>query len=273
VIAKFLNFRSYTKKTQPLLLNLFLNLSLILLPGCATTKITGVDTKDRLKPNTIGQRKLVTIAPYMTIPKHRNPKLDTKYLDQKTGLIYIGRKSDNPPRPNELGHKLTESLSKTLERETENIVVIKETPPRTGLWIKGQMTQEVQGSRALRTLIGLGAGKTKLDTITYVYNLDKSKKAPWLTIWTSGHSGYEPGAVFSAMPSPIPIFNILGATSTIGTIVNHSNKGLTQDAKRTGKVLGNKLAKQIHGQKLKNKGRLPSPLNKSLRISKTYEIK
>jgi hypothetical protein len=223
-------------------LNLLLISPLIFLSGCASVKIKGASEDSRLKPE-IGIPHRVTISPYFTIPKHQNPLLNTKYLDIDTGLIYIGRKLDNPAKPNELGNQLSKTLARTLEKEAKVTPLIKSQRPKNGIWIKGQMTQETQGSRALRTIVGLGAGKTKLDTRTYVYNLDKSKINPWLTIWTSGHSGSEPGALFSAMPSPIPIFNILGAASTIGTLINHSNKGLSQDAKRTGKVLAKEILK------------------------------
>lgn len=190
----------------------------------------------------------INISPYLTIPKHIDTQLTTKYLDQKTGFIYIGRISDNPPKPSKLGHDLAEALLKTLDKKPEGNILINTGIPKDGLWIKGQMTEEIQGSRILRTLIGLGAGKTRLDTKTYIYNVNKSKKTPWLTIWTSGHSGHEPGALFSAMPSPMPVFNIIGATSTIATIINHSNKGLTQDAKRTGRILGNTISKELYKQ-------------------------
>jgi hypothetical protein len=234
VVIKFLN----------LWLNLLLICPLLFLSGCASVKITGASENSRLKPE-IGKPSQVSIAPYFTIPKHENSKLNTKYLDQETGFIYLGRKLDNPPKPSDLGLVLTESLAKTMGKETTLDILITEKHPTKGIWVRGQMIEEKSGSRALRTIIGLGAGKTKLETKTHIYNLDKSKKIPWLTLWTSGHSGHEPGAVFSAMPSPIPIFNLIGATSTIGTIVNHSHKGLTQDAKRSGRVLGHKLSKEF----------------------------
>lgn len=150
-----------------------------------------------------------------------------------------------------------------MEGKTGSEISIEEenNKPTNGLWIKGQMTEEEMGSRALRTIIGLGAGKTKLDTRTFVYNLDKSKTLPWLTIWTSGHSGHEPGAIFSAMPSPIPVFNIIGAANTLGTLVNHSNKGLTQDAKRTGKVIAREVLSKLKDTRIAtpNPSSVPSP--------------
>lgn len=256
MITKFTKRGVLLARVNPILspilspiLNLILSLALILtLTSCATVKITGLSENDRLKPNIQSnfENYPITLSPYFTIPKHSNPNLNTKYLDQETKLIYIGEKTNNPPRPSELGYRLTKSLSKTMEGKTRSEISIKEDKkPTFGLWIKGQMTEEKMGSRALRTIVGLGVGKTKLDTKTFVYNLDKSKTLPWLTIWTSGHSGHEPGAIFSAMPSPIPMFNILGAANTLGTLVNHSNKGLTQDAKRTGKVIAGEILSKL----------------------------
>jgi len=219
--------------------SLYLFLLLLLLTGCASVRITGISEDKSLSPKS---NTSIFISPYKTITKHSNPSFDTKYLDQNTGFIYIGRLKDNPPVSNKLGEILANSISRSFKNEKPTI---SDNSPKSGIWVTGQMTEEHEGSRALRTLVGLGAGKTKLDTKTFVYNLDKSKKTPWLTIWASGHSGREPGAIFSAMPSPILAFNILGAVGTAGTIINHSNKGLTQDAKRSGKVIGKEIQKHF----------------------------
>jgi ankyrin repeat protein len=39
--------------------------------------------------------------------------------------------------------------------------------------------------------------------------------------------------------------DIIGVANTLGTLVNHSNKGLTQDAKRTGKVIAREVLSKL----------------------------
>lgn len=229
------------KSTQSTLLFILPLILTGFLTGCASVKITSSSQNENLAPSKSNSPTVVAISPYMTITKHNNAQLDTKYLDQQTGFIYIGRLKDNPPIPNKLGIVVANSISNSMDKDSQINPTIQDKPPKKGLWVTGQITEENKGSRALRAIIGLGAGKTKLETKTFVYNLDKSKKSPWLTIWTTGHSGREPGAIFSAMPSPIIAFNILGVASTAATLINHSNKGLTQDAKRTGKTVGKEI--------------------------------
>src|SRR6202035_1685460 len=53
---------------------------------------------------------------------------------------------------------------------------------RAGVWlITGQFVRVDQGSRALRGLIGLGAGGTKMETIVRVYDLSGRSKEPEIT--------------------------------------------------------------------------------------------
>ena len=209
--------------------------ALFFLSGCASVKITEVYEEKTLSPSP-SKKEVTTIAPFVTTPAHPNPQLTTKYLDPETGFIYIGKK-DNPPKVSKLGEILAQSIKQRVRKANHEGATVTELKPKSGIWVRGQMVDEIQGSRALRALIGLGAGKTKLGTRTFVFNLNKSKTRPWLTLWTQGGSGYEPGALFSAVPSPLPVFNLVGGISTLGTLINHSNKGLTQDAKRTGKVI------------------------------------
>jgi len=211
--------------------------ALFFLSGCASVKVTGVYEEKTLSPS---KREVTIIAPFVTTPPHPNPQLTTKYLDPETGFIYIGKK-DNPPKASKLGEILAESIKQRMRKANHEGTTVTELKPKSGIWVRGQMVEEIQGSRALRALIGLGAGKTKLGTRTFVFNLNKSKTRPWLTLWTQGGSGYEPGAIFSAVPSPVPVFNLVGGISTLGTLINHSNKGLTQDAKRTGKVIAKEI--------------------------------
>lgn len=110
--------------------------------------------------------------------------------------------------------------------------------PTKGLLIEGKILRAEQGSRALRIGIGFGLGRTHLDTSVNVFNLEASSKKPWLTYKTTGGSNMEPGLVAGLVSPPsvaIPVAAAIagGAVST----VSKSNKGVTQDAKRTGRAV------------------------------------
>jgi len=111
-------------------------------------------------------------------------------------------------------------------------------PPARGLLIEGRVLVAEQGSRALRLGIGFGAGRTHLDTTVQVYNLGASSKKPWLTCKTTGGSNIEPGLLFGLIiPSPAPVPILIGAAGGAASTVSKSHKGVTQDAKRTGRAI------------------------------------
>jgi hypothetical protein len=111
-------------------------------------------------------------------------------------------------------------------------------PPKTGLLVEGRVLVAQQGSRALRLGVGFGAGRTRLDTMVQVYNLAASDKKPWLNFKTTGGSNMEPGLLFSLLiPSPATIPVLLGVAGGTASTVTRSHKGVTQDAKRTGRAV------------------------------------
>jgi hypothetical protein len=73
--------------------------------------------------------------------------------------------------------------------------------------ITGEFVRVNQGSRALRGLVGLGAGGTKMETRVQVYDLSGNSKQPVLAFETSGGSNAEPGAIlggtFGALPNAL----------------------------------------------------------------------
>ncbi len=113
----------------------------------------------------------------------------------------------------------------------------KKTPIK-GLLIEGKILRAEQGSRALRIGIGFGLGRTHLDTAVSVFNLEASAKKPWLTFKTTGGSNMEPGLVTGLVAPPaatVPLVAALTGTAISG--VSKGNKGVSQDAKRTGRAI------------------------------------
>jgi len=217
------------------------------LVGCASVSITSSTLKRSMSP--ADKEVQVTIKPFSALG--RKDGNSTQYLDTDNGHITLG--AHRPPQVNKLGRVVADSLAKYLQ-ERNITATVSETRPRHGVWVSGQLTQEIEGSRALRSVIGLGVGKSLLESRILIYNLDKSGTLPWLTAATSGGSNREPGAIFSAMPSPMLAFNIAAVAGTTVSLALHGQKGLTQDAGRTGRSIGALL----HSEILKAKGRTPS---------------
>jgi hypothetical protein len=76
-------------------------------------------------------------------------------------------------------------------------------PERANAWIvTGRFVRVNQGSRALRTLFGLGMGGTKLETEVTVSDMSVSPPRPLLKFRTIGGSNAQPGIIFGlAMPN------------------------------------------------------------------------
>jgi hypothetical protein len=110
--------------------------------------------------------------------------------------------------------------------------------PRKGILVEGTVIRAEQGSRALRIGIGFGLGRTHLDTTVSVFNLEASAKEPWLTYKTTGGSNMEPGLV-TGLVAPVSVAVPLGAaiTGTAISGVTKGTKGVSQDAKRTGRAI------------------------------------
>lgn len=110
--------------------------------------------------------------------------------------------------------------------------------PRKGILVEGTVVRAEQGSRALRIGIGFGLGRTHLDTTVRVFNLEASATKPWLTYKTTGGSNMEPGLVTGLVaPGAVAVPLVATITSTAISGVTKGNKGVSQDAKRTGRAI------------------------------------
>ena len=109
--------------------------------------------------------------------------------------------------------------------------------PSEGLLVRGKILRLRQGSRALRMAIGLGAGRTRLETSVRVFNLAASTTEPWLSFETTGGSNMEPGIAGALVPSPLTIPIAVSVASGAVTAGAIGAKGVTQDALRTGRVI------------------------------------
>jgi len=98
---------------------------------------------------------------------------------------------------------------------------------RTDAWlITGEFIRVNEGSRALRGLVGLGAGGTKMETVVRVYDLSHLSKEPILQFETSGGSNAEPGAAVGGLFGALP-----------NALRNAGARGVTDDTARTAREI------------------------------------
>jgi Domain of unknown function (DUF4410) len=119
---------------------------------------------------------------------------------------------------------------------------VRKLRKRQPAWlITGQFTRVNQGSRAMRIAVGLGAGGTKMETTAEVYDLSlRGRRQPLFTFSTTGGSNAEPGVITSVGPLapttvPAMLFSIAGKGA----------HGLSEDTKRTARVIAAYISEQL----------------------------
>jgi hypothetical protein len=131
-------------------------------------------------------------------------------------------------------------------------------PPRGNFWLVTGIYDRVnQGSRALRTIVGFGAGGTKLETRVQVFSVSGKKPSQFLSLLTSGGSGIAPGAW--AAFTPAGVFSVPGAVANAG---GASLGGLSIDRKRTAREIAATISEYCfqHGLIPERKMRRPKRL-------------
>ncbi|MEI6073792.1 MAG: DUF4410 domain-containing protein [Verrucomicrobiae bacterium] len=237
-------------------------LTLAALTGCASVSVTSFHEDHSLAPSRLPNK--ITVAPAKAVFMESAKDIDsTLYLEPETGHYRSEGQIPNSPAT---GRELSIAGYKQLVR-----FLPAQKGPKTykqEIRFDCRITEQQKGSRALRALVGFGFGRTLFETKTRVFNTNKSQTTPWLEIWTSGSSNREPGAIFCAMPSPLLAFNILAAAETAVALANGCGKGLTQDAKRTGKLIGSLVLEKLREsgietqrQHIKYLGSVPIPLS------------
>ena len=134
-----------------------------------------------------------------------------------------------------------------------------EAVPAGDYWVvTGRFTRLNQGSRALRSTIGFGAGGTKLDTSATVSDHSSGEAKPFVLIQTTGGSNAMPGAILGVIAWPMVLHGVEGLMA-----------GVTADARRTSQEISAALADYLKKQgvevssdapKPKMKGKLPPAL-------------
>jgi Domain of unknown function (DUF4410) len=187
-----------------------------------------------------------------------SPKLPEQILvadfETATGPFRVNRSGDElvafqQKSASVLANYLVSDISKSVMRSALN-----NNPKRVRMdaWlITGEFVRVNQGSRALRGLVGLGAGGTKLETVVRVYDLSHLSKEPVLQFETSGGSNAEPGAILGGMFGALP-----------NAVRNAGARGVTDDTARTAREITAMVADYYvkNGGQLSGKAQKPKML-------------
>ncbi|PTX92172.1 hypothetical protein DB346_24850 [Verrucomicrobia bacterium LW23] len=183
---------------------------LCLITGCAS-----VSVKDVHKSNLAGHTRPVCI--YVA-------DFDTKSGDWKvdrTGTDLATFKRD-------VNNMVVDAIAERIDKNITASVHLRpgQTMPANGWLLTGRFVRVYQGSRALRMVVGLGAGGTKMETQIVVRDLSSEGAPVVLSTTTTGGSNAEPGAIFNADPF-----------SMAATAVMNSGRGLSEDSIRTARMI------------------------------------
>jgi hypothetical protein len=154
-------------------------------------------------------------------------------------------------------HTIAIELSKQIAKRVAPCTILpKNKPlPKGNFWLlRGNYVQVYQGSRALRILIGFGAGKTTMETDAVFLSLASAKPSPFLSLKTSGGSGLSPGVV-GAM-NPAGALSFFGA---LGNALGASFGGLSMDRNRSAREIAAALSEYCYQQNLLSENCLRRP--------------
>ena len=156
-------------------------------------------------------------------------------------------------RESEELEKFKKDLSDRLARQTAEaltkhvaparVMAPGETLPRGNVWlVTGEFQRVNQGSRALRSIVGFGAGGTKMDTVVRIKDLSPPAPLEFFNFETTGGSNFTQG-VLGVLTFPVggPM-----AFMSLANAVDGVRSGVTFDTKRTAREISAVLSEYLY---------------------------
>jgi Domain of unknown function (DUF4410) len=143
--------------------------------------------------------------------------------------------------------KLTRHLVRRISRSVApaKAVAAKAPLPKGNYWlITGRFDRINQGSRFMRSFVGMGAGGTKLETTVIVHELSTGKPRPFLIMTTTGGSNISPGVLGVATI----FFSGPSALLNAGNALEGIRSGVTFDTIRTSREITAALSEYLYQQ-------------------------
>jgi hypothetical protein len=203
-------------------------LAVALLSSCASVSVKDVNSASRR-------------------PTRKPDKIYIAQFDTTRGTFKIvGAESKDPEA---FKQKIAGLLAKYVEKDVNlhvapaQLTTKPHSLPRSGWLVTGEFLRINTGSRALRAIVGLGAGGSKMETRVSVIDLSGSGQ-PFLTFDTTGGSNAMPGLMESSSP--------WGAALSM---TSQAMMGVTDDTARTSRMITGELNTYMiqHGWLAKDK--------------------
>ena len=199
-----------------------------LLSSCASVSVKDVARLDPNPPSRLPEK--VFVAPFA-------------FSDQEIRVDRSGADLENFKF--NLRELMTRNLVRRLPKSVARAEAVAENAPlpRGNYWlIRGNFDRVRQGSRLMRSVVGLGAGATLMDTTTVVYDLSGPHPLPFLRIVTTGGSNISPGIW------GIATFFVSGpmALTNLFNVVDGVRSGITFDTVRTTREVNAALSEFLY---------------------------
>jgi hypothetical protein len=197
-------------------------LAAVVLAGCASVSV---------KEDKWSQEKLV-------LPK----RVYVKDYDVPAAVLAVDRSGEDLEKFREVTSKnfTAELCERMTKRIAPAVPLVEGVRPEPGSWVvEGRFLRLNQGSRLLRSLVGLGAGGTKMDAQTTVSAVGaRGAKKTIAEIETTGGSNAEPGML--TFPTPIG--------GGIRAVLSLAKTGVTADQRRTARMITAAMAEKLEVQ-------------------------
>lgn len=222
------------------------------LTGCSSV---GVYKLHQHSPAATAAPRSVLVQPFMIRP----------------GALNLG---DRPAAETaRLAREIQKSLADRTVRETRRhaapaSVLEAGRVPAAGTWlVRGEIVQVDQGSRAMRAVVGLGAGRTYFRTNVSVFAVNGGGMRKILSFRTRGSSGMEPGAALGV---------VTGGASLVGTAAGTlagSLPGVSSDVDRTAYETAAVLSTYLANHGLLGKSRQKVTPNFAGRVPSSFNVR
>ncbi|MDX2079993.1 MAG: DUF4410 domain-containing protein [Terrimicrobiaceae bacterium] len=213
----------------------FLALFVVVLSGCSSTGV--YDLRKSAGPVSRAPRTIF-VEPFSVRTKALN--LGERSASEKAAL---GR---------EISRNLADRTALEIRRYAAPSQVLPVgRVPAVGTWlVRGEILKVDQGSRALRTGVGLGMGRTEFRTRVSVSEVRPDGLRKLLTFRTTGTSGLEPGAALGVATGA-------GAVQVAGGALMGSLAGVSSDVDRTAYEIAAVLSSYLSRNRLLSPDRTP----------------
>ncbi len=204
-------------------LKVFFGVLIFFIVGCASISVRQIEEANLFSPK--NPPDIIYVAPFDVEKAEFNVDREgTELIEFKKATALV------------LQQAIVERVSKSYT--TAEALGANEKLPKQGWIVIGKFVKVNQGSRALRAIIGFGAGGTKMETEVFIYDLSQVPPSPFLAFKTTGGSNAEPGFLIDSA-RPISI-----ATGVIG-VLGGLAKGITDDSKRTSRMITSQISQYL----------------------------